>query len=148
MSVSPAVGVIHSECVASSTSTVSVSQPGLDLGLIGHIREPHSLPRQDTKVLTFYFLFHSSSSWKPSCLCISFIVRNSTPRSPSADQNLASRHPTHLPAALLPSPPEGLPWILCPVLSFLGWVPSCPQPRGPPGCLSPTILVRSLLSDP
>lgn len=35
---------------------VGLSQRGLDLGLIGHIREPHSLPRQDTKVLTFYFL--------------------------------------------------------------------------------------------
>ena len=44
MSVFPAVGVIHSECVVSSTPTVSVSQPGLDLGLTGTSGSPIHCP--------------------------------------------------------------------------------------------------------
>lgn len=52
-SVSPTLGVIHPTPLL---DVVGLSQRGLDLGLIGPIREPHSLPHQDTKVLTFYFL--------------------------------------------------------------------------------------------
>ena len=52
-SVSPTLGVIHPTPLL---GVVGLSQRGLDLGLIGPIREPHSLPHQDTKVLTFYFL--------------------------------------------------------------------------------------------
>lgn len=108
---------------------VSVSQRGLDLGLIGHIREPHSLPRQDTKVLPFYFYFIRPQVGNH--LVYAFLLL-------SEIQPHVLRQLTKI---LPPDIPPTYPLLCCPhllrgsressVLFCLGWVPSMPTAQGP-----------------